>query len=1062
MSKYLCILFLLITLSSCKYRTDNFTLNESEFYIDDQTESISSDALGCIWVGTENGDIYSYNNENLIHYDLKEDKIYKASLNISKNGDTLLWVASRNAGLQVWNIKDVNNPIKIKSYTIDKMGENYSPYDFVFINKDVYVSTSHGFYKTQIDNSGVNLTLVYPSKEELSKYPGSIYVFRNLCLYNDSVIYAASIDGVKAYNIYNGQTKTILNGNNIEHVAIYSDTLFVTSKNELYRIDSSQKVLKNNIEKQISMFFRDVNGNNFLIGNKNILLTKDFKKYTDIKINKEIPINSNIHNLMVSDKNKAFSYLITNNALWRIASHINIFSGKNISASCVNENGDIYYITGLNELYIKKKNSSEAKWIFSFKEEDPIIWMDIYGNELYLHSSSNSFYKIKLQDQWFENIISSPKKLFKTSSKITATHLHKYGNNPICYIGTQEGLFYLSNDSIKLVPYFSGTYITSFFETKNTDRIYIATLNDGVYFAGHNFQNFKQIPESSHISFIKDIIATNDHRSNLVTLTNQRILFDDDSSVKAKGIKKLIYINDTCFVSIPSHGLNMYAIRNGKVIYKGNYFEDISFNPNACLMANDSLILGSGLGSLTISPLNMDCPKWTIFGEIVNIEVLSIISLILLFFIVHIIYLIRIYFTKNTELKNAQLIKLRDDQINRIEDVQSFIDLSSDSKLNQEISNIKNYLDLLNVEEKTQSEKKEIKKKLDEISIQIANINRKISIHIPFKISRQKELLTNIKNVEAENLIDKIEKIRDSDNVILIYNTIRENQIWIDRYKILLHDIDIDIESISKILVISNLNEGIYNKLIELKKNLPDLYLDEIASRHADLRKRIEDINSANNRILIANAIEQIKNRLLIEIITDKKLTPLDDYLNTIKEPVDGLTDNILILKRLKLLDEQLRVLKVLNEIKDYTNQYRKSTDRIIKENNERINKKNELDLNSEIETKNQALANKINNLIIDLYNILPSKDSDILTDILKINNKNSQNAKVLALLLADKRIKRTLIPKILGIFGNLNPVVSRLLSDRIKPNTDHIKQYKKENGISVFIIRLTDLIGEE
>lgn len=1063
MDKYLCIFFLLFLACSCKYRTDNFTFNESEFYIDEKTVSISSDQLGYIWIGTENGDIYRYNDKKLMHYDLQEDKIYKAMLRVSDFKDTLLWVAARNAGLQVWDIKNRKNPRKIKTYTIDIKGKDYSPYDFIFRGNDIYVSTSLGFYKGTIDNSSLEMKLVYPSKEELSKHPGNIYVFRNLCPYEDSIIWGATTEGLKKYNVFTGKTTTLLDKKNIEHIAIYNDTLYATSKNCLYRITPSQTILSNNIDKQVSMFYKDVNGNNILIGQNYLLLTQDFKRYTDIAIDQKIPVNSNIHNLMVKDTSNAFSFLITDNALWRIASHINIFSGKNINASCANESGDIYFITGLNELYIQEKGSDNAKWVFSFNKQDPITWMDIAGDELYMYSSSNSFYKIKLHDKWYKNIISSPKKLFQTSSKITATHLHKYNNNAVCYIGTQEGLFYLSDDSVKSVPYFSGMYITSFFETKNSDRIYISTLNDGVHFAGNNYESFKKLPESSGIKFIVDIIATNDHRSNLITLTNQHILFEDeDNSIRAKGMKKLIQLNDSSFASIPQRGLNMYVIRDEKIIFKGKYFVDISFNPNACFIANDHLVLGSNVGSLTISPQNMNHSDWTIFGDIISIEVLSAIILIILLLIALIICIMHLYLNKGINIKDALLLKLRDDQINRINDVQPFTNQGSDPKLKEEVSEIQSYLLTLDIDGKTRAEKKEIKERLEKISLRIANINRKISLHFPIRMNEQRNSLSCINNVEARDLIQKIENIGDVDNISIIYNTIEESQLWIDRYESLLHQLELDIESCSHSLVIADVNDGLYENLVELEKNMPNLYLDEIELAYADLDKRLKNIDNNENKPKIRNTIEQMENMLLPHISADKKLLPLEDFLKDIKNSVYTSPENLKILKQLNLLDEQLQVLNILSLIKDYTTEYKKSVDKIIKENNDRINKKNEMYLNSEIETKSQPIAQKINRLITELYSILPKKDAIIVSDILKINNENSQNAKVLALLLADKKIKRTIIPKILGIFGNLNPVISRLVNDRIKPNSEQIKQSRKDNKYSVLIVKISELAGDK
>lgn len=136
---------------------------------------------------------------------------------------------------------------------------------------------------------------------------------------------------------------------------------------------------------------------------------------------------------------------------------------------------------------------------------------------------------------------------------------------------------------------------------------------------------------------------------------------------------------------------------------------------------------------------------------------------------------------------------------------------------------------------------------------------------------------------------------------------------------------------------------------------------------------------------------------------------------------------------------------------------FSKNVDKYIKVNNDNYNKKNEFDLNKEIEELNSKTILTINILIVDFYKNISKEESDILVNILNINNNSSQNAKVLVLLLADKNIKRTNIPYILGVYGNLNPVISRLINSRIKPNIDKIAEMK--TNISIFTLKIQDLI---
>ena len=58
--------------------------------------------------------------------------------------------------------------------------------------------------------------------------------------------------------------------------------------------------------------------------------------------------------------------------------------------------------------------------------------------------------------------------------------------------------------------------------------------------------------------------------------------------------------------------------------------------------------------------------------------------------------------------------------------------------------------------------------------------------------------------------------------------------------------------------------------------------------------------------------------------------------------------------------------------------------------------------------------------------------DKEVCQEIFHFTSVNSQQVRVLILLLAMPRVKRTLLPGMLGIYGNLNPVVSRLYHSKI------------------------------
>ena len=78
---------------------------------------------------------------------------------------------------------------------------------------------------------------------------------------------------------------------------------------------------------------------------------------------------------------------------------------------------------------------------------------------------------------------------------------------------------------------------------------------------------------------------------------------------------------------------------------------------------------------------------------------------------------------------------------------------------------------------------------------------------------------------------------------------------------------------------------------------------------------------------------------------------------------------------------------------------------------------------------------------------------------ILQWSNGENQPARVLALLLADPKVKRLLLPGMLNVANNLNPVISRLVKGKLVPAEEDIRQYAERHPSSVadYIIRLTE-----
>lgn len=1045
----LCILILTSTLISCNSKSESSVLDEVEFYIEEKLASISNDNTGNIWIGSETGDIYNFKNDRLTHYDLQEDIIYKAMLHPSYWGDSTLWVASRNAGLQVWSLQPLR---KLKIYTIESKQDKYSPYDILFDQDDnVYVATSLGLYKTNVSDTTSMLRLVYPSPDKLEQDPNELYIYRNLSSYKDSLILGSTLDGIKVYNKNTSQTETMLSAINIEHIAVYDDTIFATTQDFLYRI-SSNNTLKTAVSNHPKMFFRDRNKNNFLISKDHLDMTTDFKSFSDVKLHRNIPTNTNVHNLMVDDVNPNYSLLISENAIFRIANNLNILSGKKIQASCANKNGDIYFLTGSNELYIQPFGQNRANWVFTFDINDPIVWMDISDKrELFLLSYSNTLYKIDVKPQWYRNLIDSPKKIFQTSSKITNAYLYRSDKETNCLLGSQDGLFYLSNDSVKLIPEFKNLYVTSFYQDDESDLLYISTLNDGIYSTDYGFDKIKQLPNTSDISFIKDLVV---YKENVIVLINQGLMeVNKKHLTRIKGANKIFKTKSNTLFVIPQKGFEKYKIEDDTIIKVESYLEDIKLNVNTCLLNNDRLILGTDIGAIVTSPSNINTKHWVAFGNIVNIETLSIIVLVGILLITAFVALIRLLYSQKQKAKDSQLLKMKEDLDRRITDVEAFLNQPhiNYSDLPLKIEEIKDYLRELDIEKESEKDKVAIKSKLETISLQIGDINRKLSIHFWINLNEQKDILLQTNHPEAMLLVEKINHLKKSDDINIIYNSINENQSWLDRYYSIIHFIDRYTNICRQSLLVENVNDELFDILESTNSLRNTISLSDLSNRYDLINNLIDRLNADVSTDLIRSKIDQLKQKTETFIVESSVVEDLNKAYS-----LTGL-DNIASLILLKEVDNQLAISKVLSEIKENANLFKKNAD-VINKKYLKVGTLSDEEIQDEIMKSNKDYIKSINTYIIHFFEILDEKDLYVLNSVLKINNISSQNAKVLALLLADKNIKRTIIPPILGIYGNLNPVISRIINDRIKPNIDKLKS-TIETRQSIFVAKILDLV---
>lgn len=172
-----------------------------------------------------------------------------------------------------------------------------------------------------------------------------------------------------------------------------------------------------------------------------------------------------------------------------------------------------------------------------------------------------------------------------------------------------------------------------------------------------------------------------------------------------------------------------------------------------------------------------------------------------------------------------------------------------------------------------------------------------------------------------------------------------------------------------------------------------------------------------------------------------------------------GNLDRIKLLKVLYPIDCHIEQVLTKEKMAALMCEYTSVRSRIERENEERITKKFDASLSMEIAESTKQITEKIERLIAVFYENMARTDKDILDNVLEFSNCSNQAAKVLALLIANPKVKRLHIPGMLCIYGNLNPVISRLANNKLKTNHSFLIDYVKANPTSIvfYILRLID-----
>lgn len=176
LSSCLCLILLFI-ISSCKETTTSRSLSEQEFHYDDRLSTLAIDkkdtglAVRRVLYG-----MLTDKTESVFYTGL--DRIY--DIERAPNQTNQIWIASRNAGLQLWNIA-ADTLVHKTTFEIPSKGNRYSPYNIDIADGTLFVATSQGLFSMPLNQQQQGLKPLYPIHKEKAGQYYEPFLVNNLC-----------------------------------------------------------------------------------------------------------------------------------------------------------------------------------------------------------------------------------------------------------------------------------------------------------------------------------------------------------------------------------------------------------------------------------------------------------------------------------------------------------------------------------------------------------------------------------------------------------------------------------------------------------------------------------------------------------------------------------------------------------------------------------------------------------------------------------------------------------------------------------------------------------------
>ncbi len=477
-------------------------------------------------------------------------------------------------------------------------------------------------------------------------------------------------------------------------------------------------------------------------------------------------------------------------------------------------------------------------------------------------------------------------------------------------------------------------------------------------------------------------------------------------------------------------------------------FTDIRFNPNASFVLDGKVYLGSDIGVLKIDPFNANATKWIIFNS--NVSDIRMALITGSFVLILIITTLVAY--RRKKAAHRKMIRMQiDDLHKRLEGLSAITGLDNgNDKVN--IDTLKKELEQLCVNHKN------INEQITMMSEKIMQTNRNIGIKLSKLLNKQIEQIAQFDAYEMPTLIEESHEAEATDNTEYIMQQVVKNEKWLTMFTTETERLEEYRRNVEGTIMIEGVTDIMVSQLAELTESI----------RHKKLSELREDIRQLDRQYRYLFSRDALKKAEQYITTRREKIAPMaetDEVAAALVTHIDrqiagmGSKDRIEMLRELYLTDCRINQMLIRKEIADNIREYTELRESVISENEKRVVKKFDTKLELEIADHTSFITENIERLIASFYRYMEKTDKEIMNTVLKFPNLSAQSPKVLVLLIADAKVKRVCLPGILGMFGNMNPVISRLINNRLKPGQDLLKEYAEKHPTSMvcYILKLTE-----